>query len=203
MNLIRKIKEHFKTWCVKKSQKEHIKRCRIHSSCILRSFSTRFDNPVDNKIYLTIGKDCIVSGSFIFESQEGKITIGEHCYIGNGMYISHSQIEIGNNVVIAWGCTIYDHDSHSLNYMDRRKDIDDVLNDIRNGKNFILNKDWSNVNSKPIKICDDVWIGMNVLILKGVTIGEGAVVAAGSVVTKDVPAWTVVAGNPATVVKKI
>ena len=203
MNLIRRIKEHLKTWCSKESQKEHIKRCRIHSSCILRSFSTRFDNPVDDKIYLTIGKDCIVSGSFIFESQEGKITIGEHCYIGSGIYISRSQIEIGNNVVIAWGCTIYDHDSHSLNYMDRRKDIDDVLNDIRNGRNFIQNKDWSNVHSKPIKICDDAWIGMNVLILKGVTIGEGAVVAAGSVVTKDVPAWTVVAGNPAAVVKKI
>ena len=203
MNLTRKIKELVKIWCSKKSQKEHIKRCRIHSSCILRSFSTRFDNPLDNKIYLTIGKDCIVSGSFIFESQEGLITIGEHCYIGSGTYISRSLIEIGNNVVIAWGCTIYDHDSHSLNYMDRRKDIDDVLNDIRNGRNFIQNKDWSNVNSKPIKICDDAWIGMNVLILKGVTIGEGAVVAAGSVVTKDVPAWTVVAGNPATVIKKI
>lgn len=203
MNLIRRIKEHIKIWCSKKSQKEYIKRCQIHFSCILRSFSTRFDNPIDNRIYLTIGKDCIVSGAFIFESQEGQITIGEHCYIGNGTYISRSQIEIGNNVIIAWGCTIYDHDSHSLNYMDRRKDIDDVLNNIRNGKNFILNKDWSNVNSKPIKICDDAWIGMNVLILKGVTIGEGAVVAAGSVVTKDVPAWTIVAGNPATVVKKI
>ena len=75
------------------------------------------------------------------------------------------------------------------------------MNDIRNGRNFIQNKDWSVVNSNPIKICDDVWIGMNVIILKGVTVGEGAIVGAGSVVTKDVPAWTVVAGNPARVVK--
>ena len=57
------------------------------------------------------------------------------------------------------------------------------------------------MNSKPIKICNDAWIGMNVIVLKGVTIGEGAIVGAGSVVTKDVPAWSVVAGNPACIIK--
>ena len=180
-----------------------MQRCQIHPSCILRSFSTRFDNPVDGKVYLTIGRDCIVSGSFIFESREGGITIGDHCYIGGSTFISHSAIEIGNNVTIAWGGTIYDHDSHSLDYLDRRKDIDDQINAIRNGRNFIHGKDWSKVNSKPIKICDDAWIGMNVIILKGVTIGHGAIVGAGSVVTKDVPDWTVVAGNPAKIVKRL
>ena len=52
-------------------------------------------------------------------------------------------------------------------------------------------------------LTDDAWIGMNVLILKGVTIGQGAIVGAGSVVTRDVPEWTVVAGNPAKVVKRL
>ena len=144
-----------------------------------------------------------MSGEFIFESQGGIIKIGNHCYIGGGTFICRSSIEIGNNVTIAWGGTFYDHDSHSLDYMKRRKDIDDELNDIRNGKNFILNKDWSEVHSKPITICDDAWIGMNVIILKGITIGEGAIVGAGSVVTKNVPAWTIVAGNPARVVKNL
>lgn len=101
------------------------------------------------------------------------------------------------------GGTIYDHDSHSLNYLDRRNDINDELNDIRLGNNFIKNKDWSNVNSKPIKICNDAWIGMNVIILKGVTIGEGAVIGAGSVVTKDIPAWCVAVGNPAKVIRSL
>ena len=59
------------------------------------------------------------------------------------------------------------------------------------------------VVSKPIKICSHAWIGMNVIILKGVTIGEGAIVAAGSVVTKDVAPWTIVAGNPALFVRNI
>ena len=67
----------------------------------------------------------------------------------------------------------------------------------------LASKDWSVVRTKPIRICDKVWIGMNAIILKGVTIGEGSVDAAGSVVTKDVSPWTVVAGNPARVVKYI
>lgn len=170
---------------------------------INRGISIRLDNPVKNKKYLFVGNDSIVSGQYIFESNEGYITIGDHSYVGGGTFISRSSITIGNNVTIAWGGTVYDHDSHSLDFMERRKDIDDELSDIRNGRNFIQNKDWSNVKSKPIVIKDDVWIGMNVIILKGVTIGEGAIVGAGSVVTKDVPSWTVVAGNPAKVVKHL
>lgn len=174
----------------------------IGNSSINRGITIRLDNP-EERIYLTIGKDSIVSGSFIFESESGLISIGNHSYIGGGTFISRTSIEIGDNVTIAWGGTFYDHDSHSLDYMKRRKDIDDELNDIRNGRNFIANKDWSDVNSKPIQICNDAWIGMNTIILKGVTVGEGAIVGAGSVVTNDVPAWTVVAGNPARVVKTL
>lgn len=117
------------------------------------------------------------------------------------MLISRNRIEIGNHVTIAWGCTIYDHDSHSLDYRERRKDIEREITNMRNGVYFIHDKDWSIVNSKPVVIKDDAWIGMNVIILKGVTVGQGAVIAAGSVVTKDVPDWSVVAGNPAKVVK--
>ena len=118
-------------------------------------------------------------------------------------FISYNRIIIGRHVTIAWGGTVYYYESYSLNFINRRKDIDDELVCIRNNQNFITNKDWTIVNSKPITICDDAWIGMNVTILKGVTIGEGAIVAACSVVTKDVPAWTIVAGNPATIVKRL
>lgn len=169
---------------------------------INRGIRIRLDNPIDKK-YLFIGNDCIINGRFIFESKEGEISIGNHTYIGGSTFISRSRIEIGDNVTIAWGCTIYDHNSHSLDYMERRKDIDDQLNDIRSGQNFIANKNWASVKSAPIKICNDAWIGMNVIVLKGVTIGEGAIVGAGSVVTKDVPAWTVVGGNPAKIIKKL
>ena len=62
---------------------------------------------------------------------------------------------------------------------------------------------WEQSDTGPIVIGDDVWIGMRVMIFKGVSIGNGAVVAAGSVVTKDVPPMSVVAGNPSQVVKSI
>ena len=184
-----------------KQQQSHL---TIDSSTHLTpSFNIRIDNPLKNRIYLEIGDNCIISGSFIFESNDGFIIIGSHTYIGASSFISKSSIQIGNNVTIAWGCTIYDHDSHSLDYRLRRKDIDDELRDLREGVSFIKNKDWNCVNSKPIIIKDDVWIGMNCIILKGVTIGEGAIVGAGSVVTKDVPPWTLVAGNPAKVIKSL
>lgn len=176
--------------------------CIDKSAIINPPFSIRLDNPTSKK-YLYIGKDSIVSGNFIFESSEGSINIGAHSYVGNSTFISRSAIDIGDNVTIAWGCTIYDHDSHSLNYKLRRKDIDDELKDIRNKDNFIKSKDWSCVATKPIYIHNDVWIGMNCIILKGVTIGEGAIIGAGSVVTKDIPAWTLAVGNPAKVIKEI
>lgn len=173
------------------------------SSIFLSGFSIRVDNPSIDRKMVSVGRDCIINGTFIFESKDGEILIGDHSYIGGSTFISHNRIIIGNNVTVAWGGTIYDHDSHSLDFMKRRIDIDDELKCLRKGQNFIANKDWSNVNSKPITICDDAWIGMNVTILKGVTIGEGAIVAASSVVTKDVQPWTVVAGNPAKIVKTL
>ncbi len=175
----------------------------VMGNSVDRGINLRMDKPKECKIYLTIGDESIVSGNFIFESEEGHISIGNHSYVGGGTYISRSSITIGDNVTIAWGGTVYDHDSHSLDYLDRRKDIDDELECIRKGRNFIETKDWTNVNSKPIVIKDDAWIGMNVTILKGVTIGRGAIVGAGSVVTKDVPDFCVVAGNPAKIVKNL
>jgi acetyltransferase-like isoleucine patch superfamily enzyme len=69
--------------------------------------------------------------------------------------------------------------------------------------NRLISKDWSNVVTKPVIIKSKVWIGFNVIILKGVIIGEGAVVGANSVVTKDIEPWTVVGGNPAVFIRKI
>ncbi|WP_229711318.1 acyltransferase [Pectinatus frisingensis] len=75
--------------------------------------------------------------------------------------------------------------------------------DYINSRNTIANKTWDDVKTSPIKICDKVWIGFDAVVLKGVTIGEGAVIAAKAVVTHDVPPYVVVAGNPAVVVKRL
>jgi galactoside O-acetyltransferase len=96
--------------------------------------------------------------------------------------------------MISWGVTITDHDSHSTQFSIRS-------NDVQKWKNGI--KEWNGVSIRPVIINDKAWIGFNAILLKGVVIGEGAVVAAGSVVTKDVEPWTMVAGNPARVIKRL
>jgi acetyltransferase-like isoleucine patch superfamily enzyme len=165
-------------------------------------FSVRFDSPRED-VALVIGARCILRNQFIFESDRGKITVGDGVFINTGtMVISRSSVEIGNNVTIAWGCVIYDHDSHSISCMDRVADQNQQWFDLPSG-NLVSHKDWSNVATAPIKVCDHAWLGFDVVILKGVTVGEGAILGARAVVTKDVPAWTIAAGNPARVVKEI
>lgn len=174
----------------------------IAKSSILRNgASIRFDVGFDLREYLKIGENCLVTANFIFESQSGFISIGNNVNIGGANLIARERITIGNDVTMAWGITIYDHDSHSINWDDRCKDNEQCYSDFVNFNNAVLNKNWDSVKSDKIIICDKVWIGFDVLILKGVTIGEGAIIGAKSVVTKDVPAWTVCAGNPAKVVK--
>lgn len=175
----------------------------IHPSCQLTPEC--FVNVLfpQNKLFLEVGERNILGCEFRFESTGGHIRVGDDCYIGPSLLISRNSIEIGSHVTIAWGCTIYDHDSHSLDYRERRKDIEREISNISKGVNFIVDKDWSTVNSAPIVIKDDAWIGMNVIVLKGVTVGRGAIIGAGSVVTKDVPDWAVVAGNPAKIVKTL
>lgn len=157
-----------------------------------------------DNIIVKIGAESMIGCNFIFETKTGKVKIGERSYIGGGTnLIARSDITIGDDVTMAWGIWVYTHDSHSLDWNERVKDIARQNEDYRAGRNFIASKDWSVVKTAPIRICDKAWIGMNAIILKGVTVGEGAVVGAGSVVTHDVPAWSVVAGNPARVVKML
>lgn len=157
---------------------------------------------IDDKVI--IGKDCLLGVSIISEGNGVDFKFGDRVYIGKSQIICRTGIEFENDILVAWGVTFYDHDSHSLDYKFRREDINQQLDDFKYNKgNYIKNKNWDVVNSKPIKVCKDSWIGMNSVILKGVTIGEGAIVAACAVVTKDVQPFTVVAGNPAVVVKKL
>lgn len=176
----------------------------IHPSAILLD-SAYFDYRTEEESKrIFIDEESMIGCNFIFESDSGVIKIGKRTFINAGTnIISINEIEIGDDVTIGWNIYIYDHDSHSLDYRFRKDDIERQREDFYANRNFIFNKDWSTVKSAPVKICNKVWIGFNAIILKGVTIGEGAIVAAGAVVTKDVPAWTVVAGNPATIVKKI
>jgi galactoside O-acetyltransferase len=153
---------------------------------------------IDNRI--NIGTESVLGCLVVLERATGCVNIGSRTYIGGGSkLIASTSISIGNDVMISWGCTIVDHDSHSLDYRQRAEDIQSWRRGLIKGGLQVAaaNKNWDYVKQAPISIHDKAWIGMDVLILKGVTIGEGAVVAARSVVTKDVPPWTLAAGNPA------
>lgn len=146
---------------------------------------------------IVIGEDTFIRGDIQCLSENGKIEIGKECYIGEGTHIwSSSNITIGNRVLIGHNCNIFDNTTHPIDAVERN---DAFINICKNGKW----KAYDSCYSAPIYIRDDVWIGCNCIILRGVTIGEGAIVGAGSVVTKNVEPYTMVAGNPAKFVKKI
>jgi galactoside O-acetyltransferase len=95
---------------------------------------------------------------------------------------------------MSWGITIVDHDSHSIDWKKRENDVREWAR----GR-----KVWGHVAHAPVTIADKVWVGFNVSILKGVTINEGAVIGACSVVTQDIPAYSLAVGNPARVIRAL
>ncbi len=164
----------------------------------------RIDNiPSKDSKLLYIGDKCIIGADFVYESGKGRVCIGDHTFIGGSTIISHNFISIGNYVQIAWGTYLYDHNAHSVDLRQRRNDISDEYESISKGLSDTANKKWQFVRSRPIIIEDDVWIGMNCIILNGVTVGRGSVIGAGSVIRRSVPPFCIVTGNPAKVVRFI
>ena len=143
---------------------------------------------------LLIGENSIIHADISFEKAGGEIRIGNRCFIGRSHLVCYRSLVIGDDVIMSWGVTIVDHDSHSINWQERR---DDVVDWAKGQKN------WKHVAHAPVVVKDKAWIGFNVSILKGVTIGEGAVIGACSVVTRDIPQYSLAVGNPAKVVRSL
>jgi acetyltransferase-like isoleucine patch superfamily enzyme len=137
-----------------------------------------------------IGKN-FHAGRNVFFWAKNNITIGNNFYIGRNSQIE-CDAEIGDNVIIANNVALvgkYDHNYEQIGVPIR------LASQIRDN-----NYSWKGLQSKII-IEDDVWIGYGSIIMSGVRIGKGAIVAAGSVVTKDVVPYSIVGGNPAKFIK--
>ena len=133
---------------------------------------------------IRIGDHSYIRGRLLTYGHGGKISIGNWCYVGLRTEIwSMESINIGDRVLIAHDVNIHDGTAHSLIPGERHKHFKHI---IEKGHPRSASE-LSGIYSAPIVIEDDVWISFGVTILKGVRIGEGSVIAAGSMVTKDVP----------------
>lgn len=131
---------------------------------------------------IRFGKKCRIDRGTVVGAINGNVRFGNGCYVNrNCQIVSHESIEIGNNVIIGPNTIIMDHD-HKLE------------------EGVIKKQEYS---TQAIAIEDGVWIGANCVILKGVTIGKGSVVAAGSIVTHNCPANSLLVQKKVTEIKKL
>jgi acetyltransferase-like isoleucine patch superfamily enzyme len=139
---------------------------------------------------------CYAGCSFSI-GENGTCTVGDFTLLNGALIMAEERIEIGSHCLISWNVGIADSDFHPLDPAQRIIDAHALAP-------FFKDRPLRpKLRTAPVIISDNVWIGMNAVILKGVTIGENSVVAAGAVVTKSVPANVVVAGNPAVVTKQL
>lgn len=139
------------------------------------------------KITSGLGKNPVglSSKTIVCIASSALVTIGDNVGISNSLIYAWNSITIEDDVMIGGGCQVFDTDFHSLQYQDR------------------IHRGDKKVKSSPIRIKKGAFIGTSSIITKGVTIGERSIVAAGSVVVKDIPADEVWGGNPCKFLKKL
>ena len=143
---------------------------------------------------LRVGERSLLHGRINFFGNGGEVQIGDDSMIGdNSILWSGCRIVIGNRCLVSHGVNIHDSDSHPLDARQRARQITQPESEPRG----------AGILSEPVTLGDDVWIGFQAILLKGVSIGQGSVVGAGSVVTRSVPAFSLAAGNPARVLREL
>jgi acetyltransferase-like isoleucine patch superfamily enzyme len=145
---------------------------------------------------ISVGERSIINGELLTFAHGGQLSIGNDCYVGEQTRIwSGVNIKIGNHVLIAHGVSIMDNLTHPINFLARRKHFSAIY---ATGHPADID-----LSDRPIILEDDVWIGAHSIILRGVTIGARSIVSAGSLVRSDVPTDSIVAGNPAVILRSV
>lgn len=189
LNMLRKMRRRWHRW--RKSRNA----ATIHPSTEVYP-NARFVNPSGVAGRITVGARSLIAGELLLFGHGGRIQIGDDSFVGYGSRIwSGSDVTIGNRVLISHSVTVMDNLTHPIEPGARHEHFRAIAS-----TGFPQDID---LRDRPISIEDDAWIGCQCVILRGVTIGRGAVVGAGSVVRQDVPAFTIVSGNPAAVVREL
>lgn len=145
---------------------------------------------------IRVGSHTLVAGELLVFLHGGDISIGEWCYIGEGARLwSSGSLYIGDRVLISHNVNIFDSLTHPLAAQQRHAQFKAI---VQSGHPSSID-----LGEQPVRIGDDAWIGANACVLRGVSIGKGAIVGAGAVVTRDVLPYTIVAGNPARIIREL
>lgn len=167
---------------------KHGSHCVIHGKLYITLFPTA-NVKIGNNLYFSSGWGinalCTNKRGMIYATEHASIEIGNNVGMSSTVLRAANKIIIGNYVKIGANCILIDTDSHNKDFSIRRGQY----------------TDWG--VSAPIVIEDDAFIGANCIILKGVTIGARSIIAAGSVVTKSIPADCIAGGNPAKIIRRI
>lgn len=164
--------------------------CRVHRGGEISA------NNRHQRDSIMVGAGTHIRGQLLTFGHGGWITLGSHCYVGeNSKLWSGVKLSIGDRVLIGHNSSILDTDAHPMDARERHRQYVEIIT--RGHPAELV------LGEAPVTIEDDVWIGCNVVVLKGVTIGRGSIVGAGSIVTHDVPPNSLVAGNPARVVRQM
>jgi acetyltransferase-like isoleucine patch superfamily enzyme len=126
----------------------------------------------------------------------GRVDIGKFALVNGAWIICDAQVEIGDYALLSWNVVLMDTYRVPLKPQERRRLVK-TANPLRNGTHA------SSKPARPVRIGRNVWVGFDCCILPGVTIGEGSVIGARSVVTQDVPPYTIAAGNPARIIRRL
>ncbi len=168
---------------------------RLGNGSVLYSTAT-IRNLHGNPNNIVIGNNTHIRGDLATFWYQGSIVIGDYCYIGEGTRIwSAGNVFIGNRVLISHNVNIFDNDTHPIeDYVARHRQFVGIIEG---------NVPKCELRERPVVVGDDVLIGCQSIIMPGVTIGKASVIGAGSVVTKDVPPYTLVVGNPARIIRTL
>jgi acetyltransferase-like isoleucine patch superfamily enzyme len=135
-------------------------------------------------------------GTMFDMGPNGRVTLGDYALVHGARIICDAEVVIGDYALISWNVVLMDSYRVPMNAAERRRELERVpLREQRLA--------CADVEAKPIRIERNVWIGFDACVLPGVTIGEGSIVGARSVVTQSVPPFTIVAGNPARAIREI